>query len=514
MKTDREMTESLLRRRDQYMMKKAKRGLILRQIPKVALPLCAAAALVTVLSMNISRLASPGTESVDITLVSGNATLPDSTGNQTAKKNSDELLYRIDSVMESPYYDITCLKASELFLLNGDELKHAGISFADNVDIPREIVCGNVIYEYTDSYVSSEYLNGDITLTPFGEAAILCKMEQGEFDIQNVTVFYIDNLDDYAAIFINGQIEVYRADRSAQVSVVGSSEKEDYEYYQEILKMEDEIEDLKSNISGSYDNYLYWSIDTGNNYFIISDASDSENLLCRRFELTTLGGFSDDLSLETDQYGNVTDDNEKILKYIKTIELNDWDYNIFNLNKMPDEMIVDTFEFRNNTFTFAGYLNTDSTQRLTQWGEYYNGGGHFTVFKTEQSNSFAVIMNDRIAIYCTEGGIAYDTSITPLNIDQMNEVIYSFRNGYDWNSDIENDRHYFYDGIFRVQFYYRGDSGIDYALLITSDDPSYSRVLSIELVNLNTYEIIDITNEENWTQRTEVTLVDNFAAYN
>ncbi|MGC8000923.1 hypothetical protein, partial [Salmonella enterica] len=82
-----------------------------------------------------------------------NATLPDSTGNQTAKKNSDELLYRIDSVMESPYYDITCLKASELFLLNGDELKHAGISFADNVDIPREIVCGNVIYEYTDSYV-------------------------------------------------------------------------------------------------------------------------------------------------------------------------------------------------------------------------------------------------------------------------------------------------------------------------------------------------------------------------
>lgn len=504
MKTDKEMTESLLRKRDQYMREKARKGMILRQIPKVGIPLCAAIAMVTVLSTN-TEFFKPASESVDINLVDGSVTLSASSDNQIVSSNSTDLFYRIDSIMEPSSYYITCLKASELFSLNADELKQAGISAADNVDIPREIACGNVIYEYTDSYISNEHLNGDLTLTPFGEVAILCKMEHGSVEIQNVTAFYADNLDGYAAIFINGQIEVYQADRTAQVSVIGSSKKEGYEYYQEILRMEDDIEDLKSNIVDSYNDYNYWSTNTeySDNYVIISDPSGTENRLCRRFELTTLGGFSDDLSLETDQYGNVTDNNEKILKYIKTIELNDQNYNIFNLNKMSDNMVVDTFEFRNNVYTFAGYLNADSTQRLTQWGECYYDKGHFTVFKMEQSNSFAVIMKDRIAVYCTEGGIAYDTSITPLNIDQMNEVIYSFRNGYDSNADIENDRHYFYDGIFRVQFYYRDDNGIDYALMITSDEPSYSRVLSIELINLNTNEIIDITNDDNWEQRAD-----------
>ena len=124
MKTNEEMTESLLQRRDNYIKEKAKRSMRLRLIPKIGVPLCAMAAVVTVLSFNrdIFKANSPG--GVDINLISGGASLPGISEDYYTQEDTDSSLRKEAEIIPE---SSSGFSAKELLGFTPEELEAAGI---------------------------------------------------------------------------------------------------------------------------------------------------------------------------------------------------------------------------------------------------------------------------------------------------------------------------------------------------------------------------------------------------
>lgn len=487
MKTNEEMTESLLQRRDNYIKEKAKRSMRLRLIPKIGVPLCAMAAVVTVLSFNrdIFKANSPG--GVDINLISGGASLPGISEDYYTQEDTDSSLRKEAEIIPE---SSSGFSAKELLGFTPEELEAAGIYSGEDIQVPEKIVCKNIIYTLTDYEITSEGLTGyriDIMFIPFGSAAIYSTNTQGEGETKSsrVTVFNIGSNQWSAAILINGQIYIYEKEKSAKF-YIGDV----------VYKASEFIPDRKIfgsfALYSSYEDYdVYSGYLLGKSQWIIYDKIEDKTWLCA----DAYSRDAEQLQINTDYCGSIIDLGEIVMDYVNALdraELTENYYDVSYTGKF-DEYWCESFKYNGSEYGFAGY--SDGSDELYQWVDLSIGGRRFTLFKVNRStDTLAIIQQGSITYFNRiSPAVYYSTDIEPLSLEELETAVKIYTTDPISAEDIKYDRYCYYDGSFNIQFYYKNDNGAEFAFIVSTVDESPDNITALKLMNINTGDYLDLT---------------------
>ncbi|MCM1298112.1 MAG: hypothetical protein NC203_02280 [Firmicutes bacterium] len=494
MKTDREMTASLLQRREEYIREKAKRNAHCRMISHIAAPVCAAAAVVTVLSIS-GNIFTPASQGKNISLVEGSGALP--VLSDPPQDGNGAKWYKSEIEAANNYYSQE-LSARELLSIPPEELGGYGISTVSNISVPEAIVCENVICKYTDAYVSLEDLadgDTDIMFVPSGTAAICAGTDSDldKIEISYVTTFNIGSSEWLSAILINGRLEIYEKERSAGIEINGT-------VYQATAMISDDVYFVRRDITDQNDEYTAFELSTaGKREYLIarSDSSELSGWLC--FESYPA---PEEEYLSTDYYGCVMDTGERIREYVYKIDSGELDYNYYNIYGTTEyvEALIDVFSYNGAQYqlTDTGYTSDYNPEELYQWGTLTVASNRYTVFMVNRSTDRLALIQKGTLTYFDKvyANVEYSVSIKSLSRDELTQIVMSVFRGE--TADLvysEYEKYGYYNGIYNIQFYYQSDDGEDFALVISAYDDEFEEISDVKLVNMNTKEDLDVVAE-------------------
>lgn len=468
MKTDREMTESLLKRRDEYDREKMRRTANLRLIPKIGVPVCAALAVVTVISFG-GGLFTERDNGKDINLAvsaSGTPLLTEAGDDQNRKKDID-------------IYSAVGYTASELLSL--DEENIYGITVQKDAEIPRKIVFDNVIYNSMDYYIASvdENENSGVLFYPAGTVTFETRRTDSEEPcFLSCTAFDMENAEEMTAIVINGQINLYNKERSGRFNIDGV-------IYDAQVFMEDfgryRASDRLVGANGFSEAYYAEERSTGEvlrDTFTVFNSGDG--YIC--FGSTRQPDAENTLS--TDGYEKVLDISDYILKYFLNVSYD----NFYGLcgNKETDGEISEIV-YQGRSFLKCEY-ESDSDIMLHQLRNVYINKNNYTLFEVDGRGDILAIINGSKFEFFTlkESDVwyNYNVSVEPIEMDQLKTIVADLQEGLFDQEKLESENCiHFYDDGYNTQFCYNGENGENYVFIIGYDDPNSNTAQRLTVVD-------------------------------
>lgn len=481
MKTDREMTESLLKRRDEYNSAKLRKGAYLRLIPKIGVPICAAVAIVTVLSLN-KNLFTGGSESgKDINLISS--------APQSALLN--------DNKLDEKKTDTNANRGYSAGELTSEDIKNSReITVQEGVGIPEKIILDKVIYSYIDLYTFSvredenNTMYDDAIFYPEGSVMFEVPNEKGDYSsFISCTAFDIIGAKDFAAIVINGSIQIYAKERSAKFEAEGVTYEAEtpwtafskYEVSDKIVYGNDEymIYNAVEKSTGDVQKDV-WIVYYNNDY-------SHQGYLC-------FSAYSQQKELSIDNYGKVMDKSDTILRYFNKNGSDNY-YNILGSLWSTYGQIqkAESLSYLGRTYERVSSEGYDNAT-IRQLRNIDINGNTYTLFEVNgRSDTVAIIENGELSYFCHTYEIQFSESIEPISAEELWNITNELKQNYFSMDSITTDGrvHVYYDSGYNAQFYYKGDDDKEqYAIIVAVDGPNGADRLTV--ADMNSDKRVDI----------------------
>ncbi len=484
MKTDREMTESLLKRRDEYNSAKLRRGANLRLIPKIGVPVCAAVGLITVLSLNKNLFTGGSANGKDINLVSS---APQS-ALLTDKNYPDQLTEKTTSISENRGYSAEELLSEEI------KTEHE-IIVQDDVGIPEKIILDKVIYSYIDLYTFSVRENegkdmfDNAIFYPAGSVTFEMPGEEKDYTrFISCTAFDMISSEDFAAIVINGSIQIYIKERSARFETEDTifeveaplTEFSQYKISDQIFYEDDECTVLNAEEKSSGDVLKdIWVV-------FDKDMGFSQGYLC--FSSYPRQNYG----LATDSFGKVMDKSDNVLKHFLKNGSDNY-YNIVGTlwtNNGKAEK-TESLNYLGKTYEKVSSENYDNAT-LRQLRNININGNTYTLFEVNgRSDTTAIIEYGELSFFHHTYEIQLSNTIEPISAKELWALKEDLKNNYiNLDSISPESINAYYDGGYNAQFYYKGDEEEQYAVVIAVDGPNGADRLTI--ADMNSEKRVDI----------------------
>ncbi|MDE7281388.1 MAG: hypothetical protein K2N36_06580 [Ruminiclostridium sp.] len=406
MKTDYEMTKSLIRRRDEYMAAKRKKA-ALKLIPRTLVPLvCMAAVIISVMTLN-GVFAPP---KVDVSLVPGNSNISalENLASQspfatTAGEDDGKVSY-IDSVLASLEAALTdessdpakweessdWVYAAEIMnaIKNGDEVIESDADRwhfeLSNIPGPQKIVESGIVYSlilpvegaYEDLGFDTE--TARIYCDPLPAAVLYEVVNDSEEASESKYVFgsfyKIAGMEGYLALINKEGFLLYQAEKWATFIV------NDTNYYTH-LALSGSERYVPSDMVADYDEEytVYYAFDTVTGqicaegyeteavYIVISvDGGEEDAWVCRSYPAAP-----EEYRLKRNRLGFIEDTAKNITRYCEAAEMGKFDFNYYfiyilsNEYRLPDSELEE-LRYKDNLYLPVRYNETADTVLLEE----------------------------------------------------------------------------------------------------------------------------------------------------
>lgn len=414
MKTDYEMTKSLIRRRDEYMAAKGQKA-ALRLIPKTLVPLvCVAAVIISVMTLN--GVFSP--PKVDVSLLPGNSNISAlenlasqspfvTTVNEADDKVSDagSALASLEAALTDESSDFAkweessdWVYAAEILnaVKNGNEVIESDADSwhfeISNIPSPQKIVESGIIYSLIHPIEAYEELGFDaetarIYCEPLPATVLYEVINDNEEATESKYVFgslyKIVGMEGYLTLISEEGFLLYEAEKWATFIV------NDTNYYTH-LALSGSERYVPSSMVADYDEEytVYYAFDTVTGQvcvegdeteavYIAVSVNDGGNdaWVCRSYPAAP-----EEYRLNRNKIGQIEDTAENIANYCRAAEMGKFDFNYYFIYILSGEYYSSDYDlselrYKGNTYLPVRYNETADTVLLeenafiSKWGD-------------------------------------------------------------------------------------------------------------------------------------------------